>query len=91
MHYMLISEKGAGANTAIADACDLATLIAQEIEKNNATGPNMVALLDNYHALMCPRGREAVLSSRAAGKDEGSIMIATTRRGANASSIGAAA
>jgi 2-polyprenyl-6-methoxyphenol hydroxylase-like FAD-dependent oxidoreductase len=89
--HTMIPLKGAGANTAIADACDLATLIAQELRRKDVTGLNMAAVLDEYHALMCPRGREIVPSSRAAGKDEAGIMIATRGRGANGSSVGAVA
>jgi 2-polyprenyl-6-methoxyphenol hydroxylase-like FAD-dependent oxidoreductase len=59
----MVPLRGAGANTAILDACDLGKLLI-EAQKESRPFESVVA---PYTAKMIPRGREAVLSSRAAG------------------------
>ena len=78
--HTMIPFKGAGANTAIADACDLAELIAREVEENGVGRSNMETVLAKYHAIMSPRGRDAVLSSRAVGQDKGGLTGITKGR-----------
>ncbi|MCJ1383825.1 hypothetical protein MMC17_006939 [Xylographa soralifera] len=64
--HAMIPFRGAGANTAILDACDLARLLVKSWkEKRDPSG-----VLHSYHDLMIPRGKENVLSSRAAGEGE---------------------
>lgn len=85
--HTMIPLKGIGANTAILDACDLGSLIGEEVRLKGMNGADLASVLHEYHALMSPRGREAVLSSRAAGKDEAGMMIATKGRGVDSSSL----
>ena len=55
--------RGAGANTAILDACDLAKLLIASWEEKR----DFSAVVKPYKQVMIPRGKENVLSSRAAG------------------------
>lgn len=61
--HAMIPLRGAGANTAILDACDLAKLL---IEARAGAQEPMTVIMP-YVAKMIPRGKEAVLASRAAG------------------------
>jgi 2-polyprenyl-6-methoxyphenol hydroxylase-like FAD-dependent oxidoreductase len=61
--HCMVPLRGAGANTAIMDACDLGRLLI-EAQTESRSFQSVIA---PYVAKMIPRGREAVLSSRAAG------------------------
>ena len=58
--------RGGGANTALRDACDLASAIA----KASQTGGDMNLALREYERAIIPRGRAKVLESRADGEGE---------------------
>jgi 2-polyprenyl-6-methoxyphenol hydroxylase-like FAD-dependent oxidoreductase len=75
----MVPLRGAGANTAILDACDLGKLL---IEAQKGSRP-LDSVLAPYVAKMIPRGRETVLSSRAAGNadaDDPFALIEKFRR-----------
>lgn len=61
--HAMIPFRGAGANTAIMDACDLARLLIKSHQDNQ----DPASVLDAYHSVMLPRGQSNVLSSREAG------------------------
>lgn len=65
--HAMIPFRGAGVNTAILDACDMGTLLLQAHKE----GHDFSSVVDTYLQRMIPRGRENVLSSRAAGEDMG--------------------
>ncbi|KAF9738541.1 hypothetical protein PMIN06_001703 [Paraphaeosphaeria minitans] len=65
--HAMIPLRGAGANTAILDACDLGKLLI----KARAESRGYLSTIAPYLARMIPRGREAVLASRAAGDEDG--------------------
>ncbi|MCJ1397172.1 hypothetical protein MMC11_000364 [Xylographa trunciseda] len=65
--HAMVPFRGAGANTALLDACDLARLLIASWEE----GRDLAGVLHEYHRLMLPRGKENVLSSRAAGEEDG--------------------
>jgi len=65
--HAMIPFRGAGANTALLDASDLAKLLI----KAHTEGTDPSSIVGQYLATMIPRGREAVLSSRAAGDASG--------------------
>ena len=62
--HTMIPFRGAGANTASLDACDLAKILI----KGWKSGERLEWMLKNYEDIALPRGREAVLSSREAGQ-----------------------
>ena len=62
--HAMIPFRGAGANTAILDACDLGRLLVKSWEEKR----DPASVLHSYHEVMIPRGQENVLSSRAAGE-----------------------
>lgn len=64
--HSMIPMKGAGANTALDDACDLGKLIADKTHSGNAV--QWPELLKEYERIMLPRGAEIVLASRRAGE-----------------------
>lgn len=64
--HAMIPLRGAGANTALLDACDLGKLLT----KARAESRDLGGVIAPYVAKMVPRGSEAVLSSRAAGSAE---------------------
>ena len=66
--HTMIPFKGAGANTAITDSCDLGTLLVSTFEQQGEPWTALEAVLEKYNAIMLPRGRENVLASRAAGQ-----------------------
>ena len=68
----MIPLRGAGANTAILDACDLGKLLI----KARAEASEPISIVAPYVAKMIPRGREAVLASRAAGNADGDDLAA---------------
>jgi 2-polyprenyl-6-methoxyphenol hydroxylase-like FAD-dependent oxidoreductase len=70
--HAMIPLRGAGANTAILDACDLGKLLI----KARAEAREPTSVLAPYMAKMIPRGREAVLASRAAGNADGDDPVA---------------
>jgi 2-polyprenyl-6-methoxyphenol hydroxylase-like FAD-dependent oxidoreductase len=61
--HAMIPLRGAGANTAILDACDLGKLLIEA----RAEARDLTSAIAPYNAKMIPRGKEAVLASRAAG------------------------
>lgn len=61
----MIPMKGAGANTAIVDSCDLAEALISAHQHGN----DFASVVSTYNEKMIPRGQETVLESRAAGKD----------------------
>lgn len=71
--HTMIPFRGAGANTAIADACDLARLIIEGITVVGQGWSGVDKILDKYNSIMAPRGRDMVLSSRAAGQNDQGI------------------
>ena len=64
--HAMIPFRGEGANTAMLDACDMARLILKAHEDNE----DVSSILPLYHRVMIPRGKENVLTSRAAGEGE---------------------
>ncbi|PVI00804.1 FAD/NAD(P)-binding domain-containing protein [Periconia macrospinosa] len=64
--HTMIPLRGAGANTAILDACTIGKLLI----KAKADSRDFKTVIAPYTAIMIPRGRKAVLSSRAAGNAE---------------------
>lgn len=64
--HAMIPLRGAGANTAMLDACDLGRLLIEA----QAESRDLASVVAPYVAKMVPRGRDAVLESRAAGKAE---------------------
>lgn len=71
--HTMIPFKGAGANTAIADSCDLGTLLVDAFKQEKDPWAALEPILDQYNTIMLPRGREAVLASRAAGQSSKGI------------------
>ena len=71
--HTMIPFKGAGANTAIADSCDLGKLIIETVGRDDQNWTKLDKMLDQYNKIMAPRGRETVLASRAAGQDDQGI------------------
>ncbi|KAK5060173.1 hypothetical protein LTR84_010057 [Exophiala bonariae] len=71
--HTMIPFKGAGANTAITDSCDLGTLIVDAFKQEKDPWAALQQVLDQYNTTMLPRGREAVLASRAAGQSSKGI------------------
>lgn len=73
--HAMMPFRGAGANTAITDACDLSDLI---VENGGADvlndGEILKDLLQEYASVMVPRGRAMVAASRAAGEDINYIL-----------------
>lgn len=65
--HAMIPLRGAGANTAFLDACDLGELLIEA----QAGSAELAEVVAPYVAKMIPRGREAVLTSRAAGGVQG--------------------
>ena len=65
--HAMIPFRGAGANTAMLDACDLGKLLVSAWRDKE----DSASVLHSYHEVMVPRGRAAVLSSRAAGEEGG--------------------
>ncbi|KAH7304571.1 hypothetical protein B0I35DRAFT_484407 [Stachybotrys elegans] len=65
--HAMIPLRGAGANTAILDACELGKLLIQAREESQAP----MSIVEPFVAKMIPRGRQAVLASRAAGNADG--------------------
>lgn len=65
--HAMIPLRGAGANTAILDACDLGKLLINARNERN----DYVSVVEPFLAKMIPRGKEAVLASRAAGNADG--------------------
>lgn len=65
--HAMIPLRGAGANTAFLDACDLGGLLVEA----QAESRELASVVAPYVAKMIPRGREAVLTSRAAGSVQG--------------------
>ena len=61
--HAMIPLRGAGLNTALLDACDLGKLLGRARDQ----GDDPSSVVKAYLAAMLPRGREAVLASRAAG------------------------
>lgn len=71
--------RGAGANTAILDAYDIAKLLITA----HKDGADALSVVAPYHAAMIPRGREMVLSSIAAGgpdSDDAAMHFANFQR-----------
>ncbi|PVH94782.1 FAD/NAD(P)-binding domain-containing protein [Periconia macrospinosa] len=64
--HAMVPIRGAGANTAILDACDLGDLIVRA----HQAGTDFASVVGKYLEIMVPRGREMVLSSRAAGEQK---------------------
>lgn len=64
--HAMIPLRGAGANAALLDACDLGNLLIKAWVESRDLG----GVTASYVAKMVPRGSEAVLSSRAAGYAE---------------------
>ena len=74
--HCMVPLRGAGANTAILDACDLGRLLI-EAQRESRPRDSVVA---PYVAKMIPRGREAVLSSRAAGNADADDPFALIKK-----------
>jgi 2-polyprenyl-6-methoxyphenol hydroxylase-like FAD-dependent oxidoreductase len=74
--HCMVPLRGAGANTAILDACDLGRLL---IEAQAESRP-LQSVVAAYVTKMIPRGREAVLSSRAAGDADADDPFALLRK-----------
>jgi 2-polyprenyl-6-methoxyphenol hydroxylase-like FAD-dependent oxidoreductase len=74
--HSMIPFRGAGANTAILDACDLGGLLVEA----NKEGKDFAGVLPQYHELMVPRGQENIRSSHAAGEMDERQWAAVFRR-----------
>ena len=57
--------KGAGVNTAIQDACDLANILSPGLDEREST----LSALQDYSQLVIPRGQKMVAASHVAGED----------------------
>lgn len=64
--HAMVPIRGGGANTAILDACDLGDLIVRAHQARK----DLASVVERYLEIMVPRGREMVLSSRAAGEQK---------------------
>lgn len=65
--HAMIPFRGAGANTAILDACDLGELLTGAFKEDR----DLSSVVTEYNRRMVPRGQYNVRSSRAAGQGEG--------------------
>ena len=74
--HAMIPLCGAGANTAILDACDLGKLLIEA----RAEASDSTSVVAPFAAKMIPHGREAVLASRAAGNADGDDPAAYFRK-----------
>jgi 2-polyprenyl-6-methoxyphenol hydroxylase-like FAD-dependent oxidoreductase len=74
--HCMVPLRGAGANTAILDACDLGKLLIEA----KAESRGFQSVVAPYVAKMIPRGREAVISSRAAGNADADDPFALIRK-----------
>lgn len=65
--HTMMPFRGAGANTALLDACDLAACITQAQDLTDRD--TVVKLLHQYSRVGCPRGRDMVAATHSAGED----------------------
>lgn len=70
--HTMMPFRGAGANTALLDACDLASLIIEAEKRDN--GYNVVSVLQEYSSIACPRGAAAVAATQASGDDMHKVL-----------------
>lgn len=71
--HAMMPFQGAGANTALLDACDLASLLMANPDKIE-TKDGVVSLLQEYSNIVCPRGKENVTKSHASGETMNKIL-----------------
>ena len=64
-----------GANTALLDVCDLGRCIIAA----HARGEDLSTAIPPYEKTMIPRGRQAVLESRAAGESDAAEALSGDR------------
>lgn len=65
--HSMMPLRGAGANTAILDACDLAEVLTQAPSRTERD--EVVDILRQYANIACPRGRDVVAATHSAGED----------------------
>lgn len=70
--HAMMPFQGAGANTALIDACDLASLLINAADLGDEL--EVVSLLKAYSCLTCPRGKQNVMSSRASGENMSKVL-----------------
>lgn len=78
--HTMLPLRGAGANTACKDACDLARILI----KGQAEDDSVEWMLKQYESIMLPRGQSAVLDSRRAGDGIPTAADITARNGSKA-------
>lgn len=74
--HAMMPFQGAGANTALLDACDLASLLMASLNKIKSQD-GVVSLLQEYSSIVCPRGKENVKKSHASGETMNKILGST--------------
>ena len=74
--HTMMPFRGAGANTAILDACDLAELIVDRTSLGKSLSEKEVVndLLQQYSSIMCRRGRAGVDGSKESAEDISKIL-----------------
>lgn len=65
--HTMMPFRGSGANTALLDACNLASLIASTPQRTQRG--DVISVLQRFCQVACPRGRDIVTKSQAAGND----------------------
>lgn len=65
--HSMMPFQGAGANTALLDACDLASLLINISDMANEL--EVISTMQAYSCILCPRGKQSVVGSHASGEN----------------------
>ncbi|KAK6384963.1 hypothetical protein LTS17_002526 [Exophiala oligosperma] len=70
--HAMMPFQGAGANTALLDVCDLASLLINAGNLGNEL--EVVSLVQAYSCIICPRGKQKVVGSHASGEQMSKVL-----------------